>query len=357
MVFASTIAFTFLQICFWWSYYVQTKTISQHLIKNVGAGVSVVICARNEADALLTNLPAILTQDHPKFEVIVVDHGSDDKTSFLLEDLKVTYTNLRVIHCPYIKAGKRGPLDLGIRNSLYPNILVTDADCYPISKNWISLMTAPLLDDFELVLGAAPLKGSNSLLTAFCKLQSAITYLQYFSAARKGRTFMGVGRNMAYRRESYLRVFKEHDQYIGGDDDLFVNQLDSDGITLVSHPDAYMYSAAPKQWLSLLRQKRRHVSVSWSYSWSQKIMLTLFAASHWGHLAAVLLLLILYQSFFLGFLMLTLRWLLCSMTLWSRAERFIQGSTLPFLLLSDVFYLIYYPFVALFLLIKPPRKW
>ena len=46
--------------------------------------LSVILCARNEADNLRKILPAILEQDYPQFEVIVINDASTDETEDVL---------------------------------------------------------------------------------------------------------------------------------------------------------------------------------------------------------------------------------------------------------------------------------
>jgi len=66
----------------------------QHPVSSIQHPVSVVICAHNEYRNLETNLPLILEQDYPDFEVIVVNHASDDDTAFLLEEMANRYPRL-----------------------------------------------------------------------------------------------------------------------------------------------------------------------------------------------------------------------------------------------------------------------
>ncbi|NDF60399.1 MAG: glycosyltransferase, partial [Crocinitomicaceae bacterium] len=59
--------------------------------------VSIIIAARNESDNLFQNLPMILSQDYPNFEVIVVNHQSIDESYNVLNALKLTHKNLKII--------------------------------------------------------------------------------------------------------------------------------------------------------------------------------------------------------------------------------------------------------------------
>jgi biofilm PGA synthesis N-glycosyltransferase PgaC len=46
--------------------------------------VSIIICARNEAENLKKFLPAVLEQDYPDYEVIVVNDCSEDNSMIFL---------------------------------------------------------------------------------------------------------------------------------------------------------------------------------------------------------------------------------------------------------------------------------
>jgi len=106
--------------------------------------VSVIICAKDEADNLRRYLPFILQQDYPDFEVIVVNDGSTDETETLLNNLCVEYQNLRTTFVPVgarnLSTKKLG-LTLGIKAAKNDLLLFTDADCMPEDNMWVSRMT------------------------------------------------------------------------------------------------------------------------------------------------------------------------------------------------------------------------
>lgn len=58
-------------------------------------GVSVIITCSNKAELLKHNLEAFLTQEYPKYEVIVVDECSEDETQDVLSDLQQKYPHLK----------------------------------------------------------------------------------------------------------------------------------------------------------------------------------------------------------------------------------------------------------------------
>lgn len=243
-------------------------------------GVSIIVCARNEQRNLQDYLHALLTQDYPSFEVIVVDDGSEDDTSIILEQMTHRWPNLYRTFVPQgarVLSSKKLALTIGIKAANYDYILLTDADCRPQSKHWIREMLAPFADDsVELVLGCSPYFENDTLLSSLISYDTLFIALQYMAFARVGRPYMGVGRNMAYRKATFFA----HNGFQGllsersGDDDLFVNKVATAHNTrCVCTPDSLTWSSPERTWQAWFQQKRRHLSVSAYYKFGNKFRL------------------------------------------------------------------------------------
>src|SRR5665647_359295 len=88
---------SFLVQVFYYLFYYLAPAIFKHpdsLPKN--DPVSVIICARNEEGNLRKFLPAVLEQDYPDFEVVVVNDCSEDDSYEVLGDYLKQYQNLKV---------------------------------------------------------------------------------------------------------------------------------------------------------------------------------------------------------------------------------------------------------------------
>ena len=168
--------------------------------------VSIIICARNEAQNLEKNLPRILNQNYRLFEVIVVNDNSNDTTYDVLLKYKKIYSNLQIINLdtkPLGMVGKKFPLKIGIESSKYATLLLTDADCCPSSSEWLFCMQSRITDTTKIVLGYGPYTFHPSLLNRFIRFETVYTAIQYFSFALGKLPYMGVGRNLAYRKELF----------------------------------------------------------------------------------------------------------------------------------------------------------
>jgi len=247
--------------------------------------LSVVICARDEARRLATRLPDVLLQNYPFFEVIVVDHASADDTPAVLSGLSARFPHLRVLTCSDERPGKKVPLSMGLAAAQHPWVVLTDADCRPASPEWLRHIAGCIAPSTEIILGYGPLEKKSGFLNAFARFETAMTAIQYFSYALAGFPYMGVGRNLAYRRVALSRVSGAvHAGLVSGDDDLTVNALAHSGNTKVLlHPESFAWSAAPESWGAFARQKSRHLTTGRRYRPLHQVLLGAWALSFLGH--------------------------------------------------------------------------
>lgn len=261
--------------------------------------VSVVISARDEYKNLKAFLPSILTQNYPEFEVVVVNHLSEDDSQYLLRDFQKQYPHLKIVTLnqnPNFFHGKKFPLSIGIKEARNEILLLTDADCKPVSSDWIRSMVSAYGPRTEIVLGYSnfmPAKGFLNLLQRFEAFHTALLYL---SLAKTGMPYMGVGRNLSYKRTLFFRQkgFINHYIIASGDDDLFINRAARSSNTAINlQPDSFVLSRAKNTWGAWFRQKRRHYSTGSYYRFWHKIVLGTYSLSQllFYSLLAVLLIL------------------------------------------------------------------
>lgn len=248
--------------------------------------VSVLICAKNEAKNLLAFLPSILKQNYPNFQVVLINDASSDNTLEIMEDFAEQYDNIKIVNVRNTEAfwgKKKYALTLGIKAAKYEQLLLTDADCQPVSEHWIRDMSAHFTAKNTIILGyGAYNKIKNSLLNKVIRYETLLTAMQYFSFAKIGIPFMGVGRNLAYKRSEFFKTngFINHIDVRSGDDDLFINEAATSQNTSICFSPSSFTTSIPKTSLhSWFRQKRRHVSTAKKYKPLHKSLLALFYSS------------------------------------------------------------------------------
>ncbi|HEY0054127.1 MAG TPA: glycosyltransferase [Pedobacter sp.] len=280
-------AFLLFQLAFWIQLYYLTifnSLLSKFKIADnedvVRHPVSVIICARNEEKNLQKNLPAILQQDYPDFEVIVVNDCSGDDSHMILRGFSSLYKHLKVVTInehERFKHGKKFAVSLGIKAATKEHLLFTDADCEPTSNKWIDKMQRHFQGQVEIVLGYSPYKYERGFVNKLIRFETFSTALNYFSFALGGRPYMGVGRNMAYTKSLFFKGkgFASHMHIPSGDDDLFVNQnATTENVAIELHQDSHMWSAPKTTFLTYFNQKLRHMGAGKVYKSLHKQMLT-----------------------------------------------------------------------------------
>ena len=248
--------------------------------------ISVIVCAKNEADNVAQFIPILAEQDYPDYEIILIDDASSDNTLEIFEEFEKQYSNIRLVKVKNNEAfwgNKKYALTLGIKASKKDYLLFTDADCYPASKDWITTMSSQFTMHKTIVLGyGAYEKVANSFLNKIIRFETMLTAVQYFSWAKIGRPYMGIGRNLAYKKEEFYNVkgFINHMKIRSGDDDLFINQIAKSKNTAVCYsPESFTYSQPKRTFKAWFTQKRRHVSTARYYKSFDKIQLALFYVS------------------------------------------------------------------------------
>jgi cellulose synthase/poly-beta-1,6-N-acetylglucosamine synthase-like glycosyltransferase len=274
-----------LQLVFYWAFFWRLGRYSPQTDDSKPKGVSVVICAHNEYHHLKENLPLILEQDYSDFEVLVVNHSSDDDTRYLLTDLEEKYPHLKTIS---IKEdlnfffGKKFPLSIGIKSAKHDLVLLTDADCKPASKDWIIHMQSAFTPKIEVVLGYGPYYRSPGLLNKLIRFDTIHIAIQYLSYALAGIPYMGVGRNLSYLKQVFYKHngFISHYRIRSGDDDLFINRVAGRSNTAIMvHPGSYTLSDPKQTFGNWITQKKRHLSTSRLYKFKHKLLLGMYACS------------------------------------------------------------------------------
>jgi glycosyltransferase involved in cell wall biosynthesis len=276
---------TVIQICYYLLFSTFLFTFKKDEKSKVPVPISVVICAKNEASNLKNFLPYIINQDYKNFEIVLINDASTDDTLVVMESFAKKHNNIKIVNVENIEAfwgNKKYALTLGIKATKYDHLLFTDADCKPVSKNWIAKMSEHFSDEKQIILGYGKYQEENKLVNLFVRYETILTAIQYFSYAKIGSPYMGVGRNLAYHKSQFFKVkgFINHIHIKSGDDDLFIQDAsDRENTTICIDEDSFTESKAPNSFKNWFRQKRRHISTANHYKKKHQLLLGLFFTS------------------------------------------------------------------------------
>lgn len=326
-------------------------------------GVSVIVCAHDEEENLKELIPLLLDQEYPNFECIIVNDRSNDDTYDLLyewqnKDARVKMVNIDAT--PDHINGKKFAITLAVKAAKNEWLLHTDADCRPVSDQWIRSFSKYFKEGRDFVLGFSQYEKLPGILNQFIRFETLYTGMQYLSAAAAKRPYMGVGRNLAYRKSLFLenKGFHQWKGVTGGDDDLFVNQHAHKRNTLPNmEPEALVFSKPKTTWKSYFTQKKRHLSVGKLYKKRDRIQLGFVYFVH----------LLVWVSFFVGlctnvklyYLLggLILNICIFGVYLWKSSKK--TGSTFQLGLfpILDLFYVLYFSWTGIAALFSKRIKW
>ena len=214
--------------------------------------VSVIIYARNEAKNLEKYLPAILEQNYPQYEVIVVNDCSIDDTEDILRRIITQYKH---IYCTYVPpetkslSRKKLALTIGIKAAHYSNLLFLDADSCPVSPDWLRLMAQHFSEQKNIVLGFSALGKKPSLYAAY---DYFFSNLQMMALALMNRACTGNGKNLAYNKNelAWQQAFSDFSFLEAGEDDLLVSKLAQRGKVAVEvSSDSLIRVNMDKRWM------------------------------------------------------------------------------------------------------------
>ncbi len=325
--------------------------------------VSVVICARDEDENLARNLPGVLVQKYPTtHEVVVVNDNSVDDSKYILQELKKTFRSLHVVELTQeakLISGKKYPLSVGIREAKHEILLLTDADCVPSSEDWMHQMQDAYDEGVEIVLGYGAYHRKKGLLNKLIRFETFHTALQYLSYALAGVPYMGVGRNLSYKKGLFLRNrgFSAINHIPSGDDDLFINRVATKQNTrVVIDPDAITRSIPKTTWSGWLRQKSRHYTTAKYYKPQHKFLLGLYFATQFLYYPLAALAICLYDWRW-GVGVFALRFLWQGIVLYRAMRKLGEGDLWPWYLVLDMWMFFYYLIFAPALWRRPTRSW
>ena len=279
VVFIIVVLCFLVQLIFILFFYLRVSTHKNNQDKKTQEKISLIICARNEKENLEQHLESFLKQDFKDFELIVVNDRSWDNSIEFLNNMALKYPKLKVVDIPDNQTdhfGKKFALTLAIKAAKYQHLLLTDADCRPKTDNWIHKMVNSFDETTDVVLGASTYEKRKSILNKLIRFDTVMIAVNYLSFAKAGIPYMGVGRNLAYKKKSYelAKGFKSHYHLASGDDDLLINQIASKNNTQIVFDEESITISKPKEsWKSWIFQKNRHHTTNTHYKLIHKVIL------------------------------------------------------------------------------------
>ena len=356
---------TLVQLFYYWWFFSRVAFYkTKKRTRNQQHPVSVIVCARDEDENLARHLPGLLVQEYPStYEVIAVNDNSVDDSKYILQELKKTFKDrLHIVELTQeakLINGKKYPLSIGIKEANHEVMLLTDADCVPASEHWIQKMQDGYNGGIEIVLGYGAYHKCPGLLNKLIRFETFHSAIQYLSFAMAGIPYMGVGRNLSYKKGLFFKQkgFSSINHIPGGDDDLFVNKAGNrKNVAVVIDKDARTLSIPKNTWSSWVKQKYRHYTTAKYYKPIHKFLLGLYTFTQFFFYPLFIASLFLY-NWKLALIVFGIRFITQAFIYFFAMKKLNEKDLWPIFLFLDIWMFFYYIIFARSIWQKPQRSW
>ena len=338
----------FVSTVYWLILYGRVHFYKESVRYAENTNISIVIVGKNEDKNIHKNL-SFIAQTPDITEVVYVDDFSTDDSLSSLRQMQLSHSKLNFISSPQDTPGKKTALTKGIHSTRSDNVLLTDADCIPRNQDWAKIMNGKLNENRQLVLGYGPLKKETGFVNLFSRFETVITAIQYFAFALYKIPYMGVGRNLAFTKELFDTIggYSSHKNIPSGDDDLLVQDAaKKTSIAICLNPGSFVFSESQKSWSNYIRQKKRHIAVSSSYSWLHKILLAIHPFCHIVSFIVALYFLFIGSYLLVGKVFL-IRWLFLMILGYSSYKKLEGQDLVLFIPIFDLMLIPYYLYFSM----------
>ncbi len=256
--------------------------------------ISIIIAFKNELKNLDDLFSSLAKLDYPldNYEIILVDDDSTDdsyKKAVKLSEGKNNYHIIKVEDKKF--PAKKGTLDIGIRRSKFPYILITDADCLP-SKNWLNEYSEKFKDDYDFLLGAAPFRQTQNIINKISCFENLRSSLLIFSLANLKLPYSATARNLGFRKSAFEEMggFNNIQETLSGDDDLLLREAVKHKmkIGIVDWENSFVLSNSKTTLREYISQRARHTTTSLYYLPTHKFLLGFWHSSNILTLVSIL---------------------------------------------------------------------
>ncbi len=194
--------------------------------------ISVIVYAHNQSEVLQHNLPILLDNHYPDFEVIVVDDGSTDDTESVLTQMDQRsehFFHTTISERVQTVSRRKLAMLLGVKAAHNEIILMTQAQCVPVSYDWLTSIGRLFTPKVDAVMGPVVYESRVGLMNRFYQWDFFDRLISMMGMTLSVNTYGGWCYNMAFRRETFFadknRAIQHHLGLRPGEDDLFLTEI------------------------------------------------------------------------------------------------------------------------------------
>lgn len=243
---------------------------------------SIIIAAKNEEKNISQTLNSLINQNYPQelYEIIIVDDNSTDNTYSIAFEYSQKYSSIKVLKAENkTLPAKKGVLDIGVKNSQYDYILITDADCIA-EKDWLISMAKTFSNGYDIVVGKAPFFNQNNFTSLISLYENLKTFIVSHFAISINFAYTATARNFGYTKTIYHKIngYNNTLDTLSGDDDMFIREATKHNAKICGlyYENSSVFSYPKNNLKEYYQQKARHTSTSFYYQTKHQIFLSIW---------------------------------------------------------------------------------
>ncbi len=235
------------------------------------AFVTVLVCARNEENAIQDCLQSLQNQSYPQhlFEIILMDNHSTDSTIALAKELGIPQLRIEDLSKVLDEAQtlKKEAISYGLNLAKGEWILITDADCIA-PTDWISSsISFAEGSGKKVVAGPVEIIPSTTFLGKYQQIDMAGLMIATGGGLHTGSLLSANGANLLYHRDTLkeLPAVIDSSRFASGDDIFLIqaiHQKDPEIVSFLKSREAIITTKALSTWYEFFSQRRRWASKS-----------------------------------------------------------------------------------------------
>ena len=241
--------------------------------------VSVIVAVRGENEHFLTDeLPVLLNQQYPHYEVVVVYIGGDMEFYEQLQNVRNNYSYMRLTRMggnERIYITTKQALNVGIKSAQYEAMLFTTTGSMPKTDEWVTFM-AKGFEYGEVVVGSSIASYEEDSTTNYLKRMVELHNMRNaMASAVQGNFYYAPRCNYGFTKSLYNSTRGYNHLGIDiGDNDLYLQDIATpERLALVLSPRAIVEEQRPEQWREWLEHMRYYGSTVDSYPAPRKLFM------------------------------------------------------------------------------------
>ncbi|ETN96840.1 glycosyltransferase [Zhouia amylolytica] len=326
--------------------------------------ISIIIFIKNQAEDLKENLPYILSQNYPEFELVLINYDSYDDSLDIMESFADKYPQIKIVNVKNNEAfwgKKKYALTLGIKAAKYNHLVFTEINCKPDSDHWLLEIASKFDSEKTIILGYSAFKKiKKSLLNAFIRFENLVATTHRFSYLLSGIPVSGNGKNLAYHKDEFFNNsgFINHIDISNGEDQLFINQAaTSKNTSLIYSKDSFTESISTDSFETWIDHKKSEYALIKKYKSKHRALINIYYTSQLLFIPLAILLIILQYKIPVVIGLILLRWIIVYSIYIPIAKKLEETSLLWALPFYEILLIFFQFLIFISNIISKPTNW